>query len=141
MLLYLVKHFRPDNANSVRELSKVADGATEAHWKALFLVINYVLSTENHGLKIKPALKENFYMEGISATEYAGDKDTRISVYGYILYFCGAPIAWKSKAWKSVTLSSTEAEYVASSEIAKEAIFVKNLLDSIGIKIELPIKI
>ena len=35
MLLYLVKHSRPDIANAVRELSKVADGATEAHWKAL----------------------------------------------------------------------------------------------------------
>ena len=141
MLLYLVKHSRPDIANAVRELSKVADGATEAHWKALLRVIKYVLSTENYGLKIKPTLKENFYMEGISDSEYAGDKDTRISVYGYILYFCGAPIAWKSKGGKSVTLSSTEAEYVASSEIAKEAIFVKNLLDSIGIKIELPITI
>ena len=30
MLLYLVKHSRPDIANAVRELSKVADGATEA---------------------------------------------------------------------------------------------------------------
>jgi Reverse transcriptase (RNA-dependent DNA polymerase) len=141
MLLYLVKHSRPDIANSVRELSKVADGATEMHWKALLRVIKYVLSTENHGLKIKPTLTESFYMEGISDSEYAGDKDNRISVYGYVLYFCGAPIAWKSKAGKSVTLSSTEAEYVASSEIAKEAIFVKNLLDSIGIEIELPIKI
>ena len=141
MLLYLVKHSRPDIANAVRELSKVADGATEAHWKALLRVIKYVLSTENFGLKIKPTMKESFYMEGISDSEYAGDKDTRISVYGYILYFCGAPIAWKSKGGKSVTLSSTEAEYVASSEVAKEAIFVKNLLDSIGIKIELPITI
>ena len=132
MLLYLVKHSR---------LSKVADGATEMHWKALLRVIKYVLSTENHGLKIKPTLTESFYMEGISDSEYGGDKDNRISVYGYVLYFCGAPIAWKSKAGKSVTLSSTEAEYVASSEIAKEAIFVKNLLDSIGIEIELPIKI
>jgi hypothetical protein len=141
MLLYLVKHSRPDIANAVRELSKVADGATKDHWKALLRVIKYVLSTENYGLKIKPALKEGFYMEGISDSEYAGDKDSRISVYGYILYFCGAPIAWKSKAGKSVTLSSTEAEYVASSEIAKEAIFVKNILDSIGIKINLPIHI
>ena len=123
---YLVKHSRPDIVNAVRELSKVADGATEAHWKALLQVIKYVLSTENYGLKIKPTLKENFYMEGISDSEYAGDKDTRISVYGYILYFCGAPIAWKSKGGKSVTLSSTEAEYVASSEIAKEASFAND---------------
>ena len=81
MLLYLVKHSRPDIANAVRELSKVADGATKDHWKALLRVINYVLSTENHGLKIKPSLKESFYMEGFSDSEYVGDKDSRISVF------------------------------------------------------------
>jgi hypothetical protein len=35
MLLNLVKHTRFDVANSVREPSKVADGATMAHWKLL----------------------------------------------------------------------------------------------------------
>jgi hypothetical protein len=31
MLLYLVKHSRPDISNAVRELTKVLDGATNAH--------------------------------------------------------------------------------------------------------------
>ena len=35
MLLYLVKHSRPDIANSVRELSKVLDGATKEAFKEL----------------------------------------------------------------------------------------------------------
>jgi hypothetical protein len=35
MLLYLVKHSRPDISNAVRELTKVLDGATLAHWKAM----------------------------------------------------------------------------------------------------------
>ena len=140
MLLYLVKHSRPDIANAVRELSKVADGATTAHWNALMRTIKFVLDTEDYGLKIKPSKRKGmFYLEGISDSEYAGDKDTRISVYGYILYFCGAPIAWKSKAGKSVTLSSTEAEYFGLSEISKEVIFVKNVLDTMGIEIEYPI--
>jgi hypothetical protein len=111
MLLYLVKHSRPDISNAVRELSKVADGATQAHWNALLRTIKYVIDTENFCLKMTPLLDKNgFYLKGISDSEYAGDKDTRISVYGYILYFCGAPISWKSKSGKSVTLSSTEAE-------------------------------
>jgi hypothetical protein len=42
MLLYLVKHSRPDISNSVRELSKVADGDTEAPIKAFFRKIKYV---------------------------------------------------------------------------------------------------
>jgi hypothetical protein len=34
MLLYLVKHSWPDISNSIREISKVADGATEGNFKA-----------------------------------------------------------------------------------------------------------
>ena len=140
MLLYLVKHSRPDISNAVRELSKVADGATPGHWKAMIRLIKYVIDTEYHGLKIKPRKQdEMFHLEGISDSEYAGDKDSRISVYGYILYFCGAPISWKSKSGKSVTLSSTEAEYFAMSEVAKEVIYTKQLAESMGIKIKLPI--
>jgi hypothetical protein len=140
MLLYLVKHSRPDIANSVRELSKVADGATSAHWKAMTRLVKYVVNTESVGLKLKPRkIGVMFILEGISDSEYAGDADTRISVYGYILYFCGAPIAWKSKSGKSVTLSSTEAEYFALSEVAKEVIFVKQLVASMGITIAFPI--
>jgi hypothetical protein len=51
MLLCLVKHSIPDIANAVRELSKVTDGATDAHWKALLRVEKYVLSMENNGFE------------------------------------------------------------------------------------------
>jgi hypothetical protein len=46
MLLYLVKHSCFDIANSDRELSKVADGATISHWNLLLLNIKYVITTE-----------------------------------------------------------------------------------------------
>jgi hypothetical protein len=48
-------------------------------------------------------------------------------------------VAWKSKSGKSVTLSSTEAEYFAASEIAKEAIFARNVIESMGLKLDYPI--
>jgi hypothetical protein len=35
MLLYLVKRSRPEISDAVRELTKVLDGATSAHWKAM----------------------------------------------------------------------------------------------------------
>jgi hypothetical protein len=143
MLLYLIKYSRPDISNAVRELSKVADGATEAHWKSLLRTIKYVIDTENKALKLQPKIKDNnlFYLEGFSDSNFADDKDTRTSVYGYVLYFCGAPIATKSKLSRSVTQSSTEAEYFAVSEVAKEILFVKQLLETIGIKTQLPIVI
>jgi hypothetical protein len=55
--------------------------------------------------------------------------------------FMGALIAHKSKACRSVTLSSAEAEYYALSEVAKEVIFAKQVLETMGIKLNLPSKI
>jgi hypothetical protein len=142
MLLYLVKYSRPDMANITRELSKVMDGATEAHWKALLRAINYALSTEKKGLVLSPTLMDGkFILNGLSDSEYAGDRETRHSVFGYIVYFCGAPIAWKSKAMRSVTLSTTEAEYVAISEVTKEIMFAKQVISTANIEVKLPIGI
>ena len=70
-------------------------------------------------------------------SNYAGDKETRISVTGYILFFMGVPIIWKSKSQWSITLSSSEAEYVALSEAAKDIKFVYQLLQSIGMIVKL----
>jgi len=80
MLLYLVKHSRPDISNSVRELTKVLDGATQAHWKAMVRVIKYVLDTKMYALKLQPRegkLPGISYLEGFSDSEFAGGRDTR----------------------------------------------------------------
>jgi hypothetical protein len=120
MLLYLVKHILPDISSSVRELSKVADGAIEGHFKALLNTIKYVIDMEKLGLLIQPKFNnDGLYLEGICDSVYADDPDTRISVYGYVLYFCGSPIAWKCKAGKSVTQYGTNADYYATSKIKK----------------------
>jgi hypothetical protein len=141
MLLYLVKHSRPDISNAVRELSKVSDGATYGHLKELYRCIKYVLDTYGYALKLCPTIKDKlvFNLMGLSDASMAEDKDNRLSVYGYILYLNDAPIATKSKLGRSVVLSSTEAEYFALSEVAKEILFAKQLLETCGINVELPI--
>ena len=142
MLLYLVKHSRPDIANSVRELSKSMSGATEAAFKELKRVIKFVLDTRTYGLKLQPKAvteDEHWSMTVFTDSDWAGDKDNRISITGSIVFLLGAPILWKSKAQKSVSLSSTEAEYYALSEAAKEIKFVVQILLSMGIPVQLPV--
>jgi hypothetical protein len=106
MMLYLFKFSCPDISNSVREISKVADGATDGViLKHLYAQIKYVMCTKYFGLRLLPNINnDGFYLEGISDSKYAGDPNTLISVYGFVQYFCGAPISWKSKAAKSVTV-------------------------------------
>ena len=107
-MLYLVKHSRPDIANATRELSKTMDKASKAGLKELKRVLKFVIDTKDYGLKIEPKLNgmTNWNMMMYTDSDYAGDKDTRISVTGYVLFLCGVPVAWKSKAQKSVPKSS-----------------------------------
>ena len=80
-------------------------------------------------------------LKALSGSDFASDKETRISVFGYIIYFCGIPIAWRSKGMKSVVLSTTEAEYMALSEVVKEMKFIVQLLQTMNVEVELPITV
>ena len=131
-LLYLIKHSRPDITNPVGELSKSMDGASMAQVTEMYRVINFVPEMKTLGLRMMPILNNDIWkLEALSDSDFANDKDTRYSVYGYIIYFCGIPVAWKSKSMKSVVLSTTEAEYVAVSEVVKE---IKVLYQMLRIK-------
>ena len=80
-------------------------------------------------------------LKALSDSDFASDKETRISGFGYIIYFCGIPIAWRSKGMKSVVLSTTGAEYMALSEVMKELKFIVQLLQTMNIEVELPITV
>ena len=141
MLLYLVKHSRPDIANAVREMSKVLDKPTVAAYKEMKRVIKFVLDTAAYGLKLKPTglNDDHWTMEAYTDSDWAGDKDNRRSVSGFIIYILGVPISWRSRQMRSVVLSSSEAEYVSLSEAAKEIKFIYQILMSMGMKVKTPI--
>ena len=140
--LYLTKHSRPDMTNPVRELSKSMDGASMAQVTEIYRVINFILEMKTLGLRMVPTFKEYIWkLEALSDSDFANDKDTRYSVYGYIIYFCGVPVVRKSKSMKSFVLSTTEAEYVAVSEVVKEIKFLYQMLRRKEIKVPLPIKV
>ena len=59
--------------------------------------------------------------------------ETCKSVTGYIVYLNEAPIDWKSKGQRHVTLSSCESEYVAMSEVVRVVLEAKQILECSGI--------
>jgi hypothetical protein len=85
MLQHLIKHSRPDISNLVRDFSKVADGATEAHFKALLHTVKYVIATENLGSLLQPKLKVAFILKE-SLTVNMLDILIHVSVYMVMFY-------------------------------------------------------
>ena len=93
-LLYLTKHSRPDICNPVRELSKTMDAPAPVHLKEMYKLIRFVLSTKDFGLKFNMMkIIKKWALKALSESDFASDKETRISIFGYIIYFCGIPIA------------------------------------------------
>lgn len=59
--------------------------------------------------------------------------DTKRSTTGYIFKVYGGTIAWKSKRQPTVAFSTTEAEYMASADAAKQAVWLRLLSEDIGL--------
>ena len=95
------------------------DRPAHIHLEEVYRIIRYVLETSNYGLNFHPK-QNSWFIQAFSDSDFAGDRETRRSVYGYFVYFSGIPIAWKSKGMRSVVLSTTEAEYIALSEVVKD---------------------
>jgi len=104
-------------------------------------MVKYVSLIRNKELCLYPDDVDTWILEVFNDSDYSGDKDTRRSVSGYVIYCNGLPIAWRSKGQKSVTLSSTEAEYVAISEAVRELRFVYQVMKSLKIEVKLPIRL
>ena len=136
---------RPEIQNSVRELARHFQGAVEGHVKAMHRVMQYVISTPNRGLTLKPDRvwdgkdrNFEFIISGRSDSNFATCPDTRRSVSGWSVKFENCPIINKSVMQKVVALSVTEAELYASVQCAQDMLFVWRIIKSIGLKVKLP---
>ena len=118
------------------------DRANKAHEKALHRVIRFVEQTKTRCLILEPTKEKlTWDLRVYSDSDFAGDTDTRKSVSGFVIYLCGAVMAWRSKGQRSVSLSSTEAEYIAISEVAMEILYVAGILKFLGVPLEYPITV
>ena len=69
--------------------------------------------------------------------DYGGDLDKRRSTTGYVFTLSQAPVKWRSILQSTVALSTIEVEYMAMTEVMKEAIWLQGLLDDLGIEQDL----
>ena len=118
---------RPDISNAVRNVARHAHDPTPQHWEAVRYMLRCLHDTKTLGLTFEKGrgLDPVVY----SDSNYARDENDRRSVSGGAILCGGATVSWFSRTQRCVTLSSTEAEYVAMGEVVKEALFVRNVLE------------
>ena len=123
-------HTRPDIAYAVGVLSRYCSNPGPLHCKYLQRIMRYISSTLNTGLVFRKDTEDDIV--GYSDSDYAGTKDGRKSTGAYTFLLAGAPISHCSKLQPTVALSTCEAEYMALTEAAKEAIWCARFLAELG---------
>jgi hypothetical protein len=67
--------------------------------------------------------------------------DDRRSITGYVNFMSGGPVTWQSKNQTSVALSTMEAEYMALAAETQEAIWLRMVLEELGVQMAGPVVI
>ncbi|XP_075150670.1 uncharacterized protein LOC142224768 [Haematobia irritans] len=123
-LMYLAIVSRPDIAFAVSHSSRFLDCFNNENINAVKRIFKYLRGTEEQGIEY---IKTKIQLDCYTDSDYAGDIESRHSTSGYVIMLSGGPISWSSKRQSTITLSTTEAEYVTASEGVKELMWVKRL--------------
>lgn len=132
-LMYAMVCTRPDIAHAVGVVSRFLSNPAKSHWEAVKWIFRYLRGTSKLCLTFGRC---KCYLAGYTDADMAGDLDSRKSTSGYIFTFSGGAISWQSRLQKCVSLSTTEAEYVAATEAGKEMLWLKRFLQELGIQQE-----
>ncbi|GKD99553.1 hypothetical protein Tco_1387537 [Tanacetum coccineum] len=73
------------------------------------------------------------YGSAIGSIIFGTDKEERKSQSRYVFVLNGGAIDYKSAKRTTIMMSSTETEYIATSKAAMEAVWMRKLIDGLGI--------
>lgn len=129
-LLHISNNTRPDIAFAVSYLARFTAKPTCSNFARLRDVLLYLKGTASYGLRLGGS---ECVLHGFCDSDYAGCPLSRHSTTGFIVK-CGlGSISWKSSKQPTLSRSSSEAEYIAAGEAAKEVQYFFNMAPQLGL--------
>ncbi|SOV04438.1 uncharacterized protein UDID_17088 [Ustilago sp. UG-2017a] len=135
-LLWVSNTVRPDISFTVGVLARHMSEPIDSAWQAVIHLLKYLNQTSEYCLELGGKHKKHVRQPVVTYTDanWASDPTNgQRSTSGAVTYVYGCPVSWKSHVQKCVALSAVEAELVAASEAAREALFFSYLLRDLGI--------
>lgn len=133
---------RPDLAYGVGHINKFMERPNTSHYAVAKKILRYIKGTLDFGLLFPSELQtENLEMVGFTDSDWCGDHDNRRSTARYIFQYGNGSISWCCKKQNVVALSSCEAEYIAASLGACQALWLENLMEEMQLNFEKPVKL
>ena len=121
---------RPDIMFAVSLISRYMSKPTELHLMAAKRILRYLQGTTDFGIFYSKG--GNKELIGFTDSDYAGSLKDRKSTSGYAFILSSGAVAWSSRKQPIVTLSTTEAEFVAAAACSCQAVWMKRILRKLG---------
>mmetsp|Transcript_10215 Transcript_10215/g.20434 ORF Transcript_10215/g.20434 Transcript_10215/m.20434 type:complete len:1162 (-) Transcript_10215:305-3790(-) len=148
-LIYLSIWTRPDIAYAVGILARYMSRPTQALVNAAIQVFRYLIGTKDKGLWFRQVDPDSLGDENrlvaycpkavapktLKSFTDSSDADCKLtyrSTGGYIIFYNGCPISWKSSRQTINTLSTTESEFVQASLTCQEIVYLREILHFLG---------
>ncbi|KAJ9542569.1 hypothetical protein OSB04_029075 [Centaurea solstitialis] len=131
-IMYAMLCTRPDVAYSVTVTSRYQQNSGEPHWVAVKNILKYLRRTKEIFL-VFGGTEDEISVTGYSDASFQTDRDDFRSQSGYVFTLNGGAISWKSSKQDTIADSTTEAEYIAASDAAKEAVWLRNFLSDLRV--------
>lgn len=131
-LLYLALRTRIDLLAPVLILARFQKTPTAYCHCAVKRVLRFLRGTTNEGLLFR---RGNSDLGTYVDADFAGDVVDRKSMSGYAIKVGDAVCIWGAKKQATVSLSTCEAEYHALSLAAQETVWVRRLMEEIGMDV------
>ena len=159
-LIFAMVTCRGDIAFPIMKLSQYNNRPATCHYNAIKDVYRYLKATISEGImywrpkpsRVLPASKISAPHEepynvstpkesndchiayAMADSDFAGDRKTRKSVGGTLIFLGGAAIVYKTMLQRTIALSSTEAEFYALTEAGKLVLYVRFVLQELGME-------
>ena len=101
------------------------------HYAAVLHILRYLKGILFHGLHF--SAQSPLTLRAYSDADWAGDPTDRRSTTGYCFLLSSSLISWRSKKQSVVAHSSTEAEYHALADTTSELLWLRWLLQDLGV--------
>ena len=134
-LLYINRMTRPDISLHVNLLGRRTSKPSQDNLRTAKLLGQYLASTIGEGLTIRKGNQEAQIVLYADAS-YGGENSRSQS--GSLVTLYGTPVMWSSRRQDVVSMSITEAEYIACSETAKDSQWIAQLLKELRINVKTP---
>lgn len=125
-LLYIAQMTRPDILFLVSALARRNTKAAIRHWEAAQRVLRYLYQTKRLGHTLRAGSDVTVWVDA----SYGGENGRSQS--GSVTCVGNTAISWSSRKQDVVALSATEAEYIAITSGAQDAVWIKRLLSELG---------